>query len=117
MKNVGQNIARIRQARGLNQTQLAELVGVAQPHISRIENGYEKPPLLLFRLIADKLHVSLADIVADERTAAELALIDAFRALPAGRQQGWLDMARLVQDQAEATAEEADGNLGQTAGL
>ncbi|MFD2843535.1 helix-turn-helix transcriptional regulator [Paracoccus cavernae] len=37
------NIARIRKARGLRQGDLAEMVGISQPHISRIEGGDEGP--------------------------------------------------------------------------
>lgn len=73
------NIAHYRKLRGLNQDELGDLVGVKQPHISRIENGDEGPPLRLFREIADALGVTLSDLFADRMDAAELVLIDAFR--------------------------------------
>jgi len=38
------NIAHYRKLRGLKQAQLAELVDVTQPHMSRIENGDETLP-------------------------------------------------------------------------
>lgn len=96
------NIARIRKARGLRQNDLAEMVGVTQPHISRIEKGDEGPPLALFRQIADALNVPLPALFSDARTEAEQAIIDAFQRLPDARRQGWLEMARLVQSESQA---------------
>ncbi|MGA0615346.1 helix-turn-helix domain-containing protein [Paracoccus sp. KR1-242] len=102
------NIARIRKARGLRQGDLAEMVGVTQPHISRIEKGDEGPPLSLYRLIATALDVPLASLFSDARSQSEQALIDAFRALSPARREGWLEMARLVQAEVRAV-DQADG--------
>jgi len=102
------NIARIRKARGLRQSDLAEMVGVKQPHISRVESGDEGPPLSLFRTIADALDVPLAALFSEARTDAEQALIDAFRTLPEGRREGWLEMARLARAEAQAAGRAAD---------
>lgn len=102
------NIGRIRKARKLRQEDLAEMVGVKQPHISRIEKGDEGPPLSLFRQIANALDVPLAALFSDERSTAEQALLDAFTALPPARRQGWLEMARLVQAEARAADQAGD---------
>lgn len=99
------NVERYRLMRGLTQVQLAEMVGKKQPHISRIERGDEGPPLSLFREIAEALSVPLADLFADERSAAERDLLDAFASLPPARQQGWLEMARLAKAEAQAASE------------
>lgn len=107
------NIAQIRKVRGLRQNDLAEMVGVTQPHISRIEKGDEGPPLSLFRTIADALNVPLAALFSDERAEAEQMLIDAFRKLPSGRREGWLEMARLIQSEAKAADQEDDRSRGQ----
>ncbi|WP_167622085.1 helix-turn-helix domain-containing protein [Paracoccus sp. AK26] len=107
------NIAQIRKVRGLRQNDLAEMVGVTQPHISRIEKGDEGPPLSLFRTIADALNVPLAALFSDERAEAEQMLIDAFRTLPSGRREGWLEMARLIQSEAKAADQEDDRSRGQ----
>lgn len=107
------NIAQIRKVRGLRQNDLAEMVGVTQPHISRIEKGDEGPPLSLFRTIADALNVPLAALFSDERAEAEQALIDAFRKLPSGRREGWLEMARLIQSEAKAADQEDDRSRDQ----
>ena len=76
------NIASIRRLRGLNQAQLAEKVGVSQPHISRIEKGDEGPPLALFRQVAEALNVTLSDLFAEDRGAAHRYLIEMFDSLP-----------------------------------
>ena len=88
------NIERIRKIRGLTQGDLAEMVGVKQPHISRIEKGDDGPPLRLFAAIADALHVSLSDLFADDRSDLETILVAAFRRLSPDRQQGWVDLAQ-----------------------
>lgn len=90
------------------------MVGVKQPHISRIERGDDGPPLRVFKAIAEALNVSITDLVSDDRTAAELALVDAFRALPPARQQGWIDMARAVQAEASVYAGEERQIVGPT---
>lgn len=73
------NIAYYRKLRGLSQTDLGDRVGVKQPHISRIENGDDGPPLSLFKEIAKALNVSLSDLFSDSMTPAEVMLLDAFR--------------------------------------
>lgn len=38
------NIAHYRKIRGMSQEDLAQMVGVSQPHISRMEKGDDGPP-------------------------------------------------------------------------
>jgi len=73
------NVAYYRKLRRLSQEQLAEKVGVKQPHISRIEKGDDGPPLRLFKDIAMALGVSLSDLFSDEMTAAEVMILEAYR--------------------------------------
>jgi transcriptional regulator with XRE-family HTH domain len=95
-------LAEIRKRRGLTQVQLAEMSGVEQATISRIERGSDAVTVRGLRQIADALHVSVADLFLEDRDAAENALIKAFRALPPDRQAGWLDLARtLVQPRSD----------------
>jgi DNA-binding XRE family transcriptional regulator len=60
MKN---NIAKIREQRGLTQVQLAELVGVNKFHISNIERGKASPSVKLLIKIANVLNVSVDDLL------------------------------------------------------
>lgn len=93
-------IAEIRKQRGLSQVDLAEIVGVEQPHISRLERGSEAVTLRLLLQVAEALRVDLAELF-DDRTQAEAFLINVFRSLPPDRQAGWLDMARAVNREAQ----------------
>ncbi|SDW77563.1 helix-turn-helix domain-containing protein [Roseicitreum antarcticum] len=97
MEMIPNNVGRLRDLRGLNQTQLAELVGTTQPHISRIERGDPGIPVLKFAHIAKALNVSISDLFSPERTKQEEILLGAFRRLPAARQMGWIDMAKAIQ--------------------
>lgn len=88
--------AKIRKAKGLTQSELADLVGVEQPTISRFERGSDNVTLGLVRKIADALDVPLADLFATDRASYEQALLDAFRQLSPERQRGWVDMAQAI---------------------
>jgi len=89
-------IAALRKQKNLSQAELAEIVGVEQPTISRIERGYEGVTVRLLRQIADALECPMADLFADERSEIENRILSAFRNLPADRQSGWLDMAEAL---------------------
>lgn len=89
-------LAQLRKRKKLTQVELAEMSGVEQATISRIERGSDAVTLRTLRQIADALHVSVGDLFLDDRTSAEAALVQAFRALPKARQDGWLDIARTL---------------------
>lgn len=95
------NVANLRASRKLKQNQLAELADVAQPHISRLENGDEGVTLKVVNRVAAALKVPVWELFADPRTEAERLLLDVFRRLPPDRQAGWIDLAQSVLDQPE----------------
>lgn len=64
----GKKIQRIRKAKQLSQSQLAEMIHVSTTYISRIERGEKTPALEMAIFIADALHVSLDGLVAESRT-------------------------------------------------
>ncbi|WP_288995762.1 helix-turn-helix transcriptional regulator [uncultured Gemmobacter sp.] len=100
------NIAPLRRLRGLTQIDLAEMVKLTQPTISRAERGDDGTTLGTYKQIADALGVGLAELFSDDRTKAEAELLDAFRSLSRERQQGWLDMARsVVADRPKSNSE------------
>lgn len=80
MHDLGMNLRRIREARKLNQRQLAELVGVDQATIQRAETMHPSAKLATYRMCAQALGISLAELFSEDRTAAEETLIAAFRA-------------------------------------
>lgn len=86
----------LRRARGLSQTELADMAGVEQSTISRIERAHESVTFGKMKAVAAALGVTVADLWTDDRSASEQAILKAFRALPVERQQGWLDLARTV---------------------
>ena len=51
----GLQLRMLRRSRGLNQTQLAELLGVTQPNVSRWEAGFERTPARLQGKLKDIL--------------------------------------------------------------
>lgn len=62
--NVGQNIKRIREERGVTQVHLAEAVGVTQSMLCQIERGTKLPSLPLSAQIADVLRCDVHDFLS-----------------------------------------------------
>lgn len=56
-RTIGEQIQRIRQARGLSQTRLADLAGVAQSFITSIEKGTKSPSVRTLSKVARALDV------------------------------------------------------------
>lgn len=61
----GRRVRRLRDAKGINQTVLADRMGTNQETISRIENGKQEPRLRFIELLADGLKVSLSEMFKD----------------------------------------------------
>lgn len=61
----GRRVRRIRDAREMNQTILAERVGTDQATISRIENGKHEPCLRFIELLAAGLKTPLGELFKD----------------------------------------------------
>lgn len=62
MVHVGREIRRVREERGLNQTQLAASVGTGPAAISRIENGRQNPNMETLEKIARALELEMSDL-------------------------------------------------------
>lgn len=62
MVHVGREIRRVREERGLNQTQLAASVGTGPAAISRIENGRQSPNMETLEKIARALELEMSDL-------------------------------------------------------
>lgn len=62
-KKIGYNVKKYRLSRGLKQSELAELVGVEDKTISRIEVGGNYPSMDLLVRISEALHYDLTDFV------------------------------------------------------
>ena len=57
LKELGINIARYRQAKGLSQEKLAELVDLSREYVTRVENGQKNISLKKLFAIADALEI------------------------------------------------------------
>jgi len=69
------NLVRLREARGLTQVQLAEMVGSHQATISKIESGVGNPTLDLIQRIAAALKVHPSELFS--RDALEQRVMNA----------------------------------------
>lgn len=62
-KQLGITIATYRQEKALTQEQLAEILGIGNEAISRIERGVAMPSLIRLIEIANVFHCSVADLI------------------------------------------------------
>lgn len=63
---VGENIRRLRRARGLSQEALAHESGMAMRYLAGIERGEENPSLAFLVRIATALGVTPGDLFGDQ---------------------------------------------------
>jgi len=94
------NLTRIRDAKGLSQRALAEMIGMDAATVNRAEKMHPSAKLATYILCAEALGVTLADIFADDRSSLELELLKAFRQVPPSRHDELLAMIRLVRSEA-----------------
>jgi len=95
-KIIGNNLRRIREARGLSQEKAAELSGISRPAYRNIETGESTPKVSTLQSIADGLGVKLQDLIIPVRTLEKVR----FRALKRmnSREQILNEVARWLDD-------------------
>lgn len=76
-KNIGNNLRRIRESRGLTQSQMANLAGISMVAYRNIENGNSTPKLSTLQNIASGVGIKLQDLFISVRTLEKVR----FRAL------------------------------------
>ena len=84
-------LAEIRRARGLNQDDLAEMIGVHKSTISRAESMDHTVKLDTYRACADALNVDLTELFV--RSEAEAIIVRAFRKAEGAAREMFLGMA------------------------
>ena len=111
---LGQNIARIRQQRGLSRPQLAEKLGMTLGGVSAWEYGRTRPDLGSLKRLCEALGVSSDELLGIEGgfclSPKERELLTSFRNLPQNEQRYVEGLIRLMLGQgenAQAQAEEA----------
>ena len=67
-KIIGANLRRIREAKGLSQSQVAELAGISRIAYRNIENGNSTPKVSTLQSIASGVDVKLQDLFVPVRT-------------------------------------------------
>ena len=90
------NIRTLRKHIGLTQEEIAEKIGISQPHYGRAERLSLGVALKVYAQIADVLGVPLYTLFYEEFSPTEMKLIQAFRELPEERRKGWVDALQLV---------------------
>ncbi|AWG57923.1 helix-turn-helix domain-containing protein [Mycobacteroides abscessus] len=96
MSGLGDVLAIARKARGLTQTELAELVGVTQPTINRYESGDRDPEPELLPKLAAVLGVTEQLLAHGNRFRGALAVDAHMRRLKTTKASAWRQMeARL----------------------
>ena len=89
-------LRQIREAKGLNQKQLADMIGVDAATVSRAENMDSSAKMTTYVACADALGVSLADLFSDDRAAMEEMALSLLRSLPCDRRQQALAILRAM---------------------
>lgn len=82
-ESIGQRIKRDRLSRNMTQRDLAEVVDVGVPHISKIEAGRERPSDELLRKIAEALGCDADELMLAARRIPE-EVMDKVAADPVG---------------------------------
>lgn len=92
--NLGLNIRKLREARGLTQQQLSKASGVPRPTWANLETGVANPTLSILVKVAQALGVSIEELIAPPRADARI-----YRAaeLPK-KQRGDAWVGRIIPD-------------------
>ena len=85
--SIGKNIKRLRESRGLTQTELGKIAGVTDKAVSTWENGSADPRMGAVQKMADYFGVRKSDILDDDSSLSyelsedEQRLLDVYRSL------------------------------------
>lgn len=103
------NLPRIRKARGLSQTDLADMIGMDTATISRAENMSKTAKLETYQLCAMALGITLADIFCESMEPIERELIAAYRASPDSHRafEGLVEMAKARAQASSLSGDQA----------
>ena len=63
IKKTAMTLKRLREARGLSQTALAERAGISREYLNRLEAARQDPSLSVLEKLAKALRVKVADLV------------------------------------------------------
>ena len=66
-RQMGAKVKYYRTLGGMNQTILANKLGITYQHLSRIECGKQTPSFSLLIALAEELHVDMAELISNGR--------------------------------------------------
>lgn len=89
---LGQVLKKLREARNLGQSQMAEQVGVTQPYWSKVEQGKANPSITLVRRSSAALGIPYSQLVAETERACDALSSEGVRILDEEEEEGsdWL---------------------------
>lgn len=74
--NLGSNIRKLREARGLTQQQMARAAGVPRPTWANLESGAANPTLAVLVKVANALHVRLEELLGPPNASVKFYTAD-----------------------------------------
>lgn len=95
--NATMGLRDIRERRNLTQVQLAEMAGVSQSTLSRLEKLDDSATLQNMRAVASALGVEVIDLFRDDLTALDDQLLQAFRAIPRNQRHKIVSLIELIE--------------------
>lgn len=93
------NLTKLRNARGLSQKALADMIGMDAATINRAEKMHPSAKLTTYVACAEALGVTLEDIFGPDFSAMELKIIEAFRSMPESKREQVAGLLDLIEAQ------------------
>lgn len=110
MTKTGDLIKKLRITNKMGQQELAQLIGISNTYLSRIENGKNKPSLVVTNRLANALHVfprdflegednePLLDILTQITNKKARIMLDLIKYVECYRCHGQYDMSATIKD-------------------
>lgn len=108
------NLTRLRNEKDLTLADLAEKIGMDPATVQRAEKMHPSAKLTTYKLCADALGVTLADIFSEGITPEERELLAAFRAAREGQRGIFRSLIEAAKDRALAEDPEGGASRSET---
>lgn len=95
MFNVGARLIYLRQLRGISTNKLANLAGISQSHLQKIELGERNPTVETLSYFCDALGITLADFFGNDDSGINPILASAAKKLSDEQQ---IKLAEFIND-------------------
>jgi transcriptional regulator with XRE-family HTH domain len=106
MESLNERLARLRQATGLTQREVARALGIKSPSVAQWESGRSRPDLERLPALARLYKVTIEELCGPDFPAAQqqgrLDLLEAYDTLDEEGRTTLLNVARSLADQAKS---------------